>query len=149
MPYFPDWHNIFITFLGKVKTCLLVKEQNQYKSQYIAVAGSAGYPSVSVAVVGVVTFQTSWVDVSIICSYSKEYIFWTVFLELQLGLVIRGQLKTVDKSLPSGSWQSKGCPEASDRPKCNRILWHRQSQVKINLLYSAFRQSIEPTYLWL
>ena len=85
----------FCCFLDKVKI-LCISQINTNLD--IAVADWAGNPSPYIAVGGVAVFQISRAKLSIICCCSR-YIFQIAVLELNLSLVVWGQLKTV-KNLP-------------------------------------------------
>ena len=85
----------FCCFLDKVKI-LCISQINTNLD--IAVADWAGNPSPYIAVGGVAVFQISRAKLSIICCCSR-YIFQIVLLELNLSLVVRGQLKAF-KNLP-------------------------------------------------
>ena len=99
-----------------------------------------------IGVDGVVIFKISWVKLSIICSCFRQHIFWTVFLELNLSLVIRGRLKcylpmTSDRligaqRLLTGQRVIRPC--STDKPKWIEICF-----------IGAFGKSLEPLSLWL
>ena len=89
----------FCCFWDKVKILCISKKQIDTNLN-IAVADSAGNPLSFIAVGGVAIFQVSRVKLSIICCCSRYHIFQIVLLELNLSLVIWGQLKTVKKLPP-------------------------------------------------
>ena len=115
----------------------------------IVLADSAGNPLSSIAVGGVTIFQISRAKLSIICCCSR-YIFQVVLLELNLSLVVWGQLKTVKKTyLPKASDRLKGAQRILTGQRVIRSCGTGKPKWRQNCSIGFLRQSIEPPYIWL